>query len=64
MSYQEFKGPWSVKLRGSSHIILKSKKATMDSPGDYMLKYTIPDLVITFRKFLEELWKNSEKSTL
>ena len=29
-----------------------------------MLKYTIPDLVITFRKFLEELWKNSEKSTL
>ena len=53
-----------MKLRGSSHIILKSKKATMDSPGDYMLKYTIPDLVITFRKFLEELWKNSEKSTL
>jgi len=53
-----------IAYLGSTNFLSKSKKAAMESPGDYMLKYTIPDLVITFRKFLEELWKNSEKSTL
>jgi len=53
-----------IAYLGSTNFLSKSKKAAMESPGDYMLKYTIPDLVITFRKFLEELWKNAEKSRL